>query len=126
MPATDDETTAKPPAAVTVPGWIGSGGVGLILVMQAFGLDAGQLTGKGDHKRVDDLDGRVARLWEDAGKTRTRVNSLESDARILFERVDTATNDRAEMKVTLRAMAGTLSEMAQTMVRIETKMDVQK
>jgi hypothetical protein len=120
--ATDDQAPSAP-KTVAVPAWIGSGGVGVLILMQALGLDAGQLTGRGESKRIDDLDGRVERLWMDDGKTRTRVNSLESDARILFERVDTATNDRAEMKVTLRAMAGTLSEMAQTMVRIETKMD---
>jgi hypothetical protein len=126
MPETEDETATKAPATVTIPAWIGSGGVGLLLLMQALGLDAGQLTGKGEFKRIDDLDGRVGRLWEDASRTRTKMSSLESDARILFERVDTATNDRAEMKVTLREMADTMSEIAQTMVRIETKMDARE
>ena len=127
-----EETAAKlkKAASGSVPAWFGSGGLIALIVAQAFGLDPAAITGKGHAQQVASLEKRLDRMDQrvDAEGLRItaangRIRGVEQSTGILFERTDTAKEDRAEIKGQLNDVIRSLSTVATTAARIEAKLD---
>jgi chromosome segregation ATPase len=114
----------------SVPAWTGAvAAVGYILA-QALGLDPAALTGKGQAHQVTAIEKNMDRIEQRMASTdvritgaNARIRGTEQSISVLFERTDTAKEDRADIKTGLTDLNRKMSEAARTLVRIETKLD---
>jgi septal ring factor EnvC (AmiA/AmiB activator) len=114
----------------SVPAWTGAvAAVGYILA-QALGLDPAALTGKGQahqvaaiEKNMDRIEQRMASTDARITGANARIRGTEQSISVLFERTDTAKEDRADIKTGLTDLNRKMSDAARTLVRIETKLD---
>jgi chromosome segregation ATPase len=121
----EGEPASKIPKSLqgSVPAWVGAGGMVLYIALQAMGMDLAQLTGKGLPHKVETLEKQVAGLDNRVTGNAVRVRTLEQQVGILYERTDTAKEERADIKRALVDINRAMGSATSSLARIEAKLD---
>jgi hypothetical protein len=121
----EDEAASKIPKSLqgSVPAWVGAGGMAIYIALQAMGVDLAAITGKGFPHKVAALEKQVDSLDNRVTGNAVRVRTLEQQVGILYERTDTAKEERADIKRALVDINRAMGSATSSLARIEAKLD---